>query len=149
MIEEQRLALLLEKFMDEAEVFFQRSPQHPSGIGIDFGKLKFRGEAVDVVVTKSPVNIIVGLRSGGVGLISTVICSFAVKFGKPYLVYMVKDGSRYSEITAHFLIAKDIDTDEARAMTLLAEFLSGVEEVIEIDFSEVEKEAERYLSQYF
>jgi hypothetical protein len=34
-------------------------------------------------------------------------------------------------------------------MTLLAEFLSGVEEVVEIDFSEVEREAERYLSQYF
>jgi hypothetical protein len=149
MIEGQKLALLLEKFMDETEVFFQRTPLRSPEIGIDVGRLKFREEAVDIVVTKSPINVIVGLRGGGVGLISTVICAFTVKFGKPYLVYMVRDGSRYSEITAHFLIAKDIDLDEARAMTLLAEFLSGVEEVVEIDFSEVEREAERYLSQYF
>jgi hypothetical protein len=149
MVEEQRLALLLEKFMDEAEVFFQRSPQHPSEIGIDFGKLKFRGEVVDIVVTKSPINLIVGLRGGSVGLISTVICAFSAKFGKPYLVYMVRDCSGYSEITTHFLIAKDIDVDKARVVALLAEFLSGVENITLIDFSEVEKEAERFLSQYF
>jgi hypothetical protein len=149
MAEINELVNKLEKFMDEVEVFFQRTPLHSSEIGIDIGRLKFRGEAVDIVVTKSPINLIVGLRDGSVGLISAVICAFSAKFGKPYMIYMARDCTGHTEITTHFLTAKDIDPDEARLMVLLAEFLSGVENITLIDFSEVEKEAERYLSQYF
>jgi hypothetical protein len=65
------------------------------------------------------------------------------------MIYMVRDGSGYCDITAHFLIVNDIDLDKARLTILLAEILGGAEDIIEIDFSEVEKEAERYLSQYF
>jgi hypothetical protein len=138
----------LEKFIDEAETSLQTIQCLLDDIvNTRKGKIEFRGEAVDVVITRSPINIIVSLRGGGVGLISTVICSFATVFGKPYLVYMVRDGSG-SEITAHFLI-EDIEPDKARVAVLLAEFLSGAKDITEIDFSEVEKEAERYLSQYF
>jgi hypothetical protein len=50
---------------------------------------------------------------------------------------------------AHFLTTDSIDLYKAKLIVLLAEFFNGAEKVRFIDFSEVEKEAERYLSQYF
>ena len=138
----------LERFISEAGAFIQVVQCLSGVINTRKGKIEFRGEAVDVVITRSPINVIVSLRGGSVGLISTVICSFATVFGKPFMVYMVRDGSGYSDVTAHFLTS-DIDVNIARAMVLLAEFLAEAKDIVEVDFSEVEKEAERFLSQYF
>ena len=138
----------LEKFINEAETSLQTVQCLLDVVNTRKGKIEFRGEAVDVVVTRSPINVIVSLRGGGVGLISAVICSFATVFGKPFMIYMVRDSSGYSDVTAHFLTS-NIDANIARATVLLAEFLAEAKDIVEIDFSEVEKEAERYLSQYF
>jgi hypothetical protein len=139
----------LEKFIDGAESFLRTINCLPDfDINTKAGRIVFKGEAVDVIVTRSPISVIVSLRGGSVGLISTVICSFATVFGKPFMIYMVRDSSGYSDVTAHFLTS-NIDANIARATILLAEFLAEAKDIVEIDFSEVEKEAERYLSQYF
>jgi hypothetical protein len=139
----------LERFISEAEAFLQIVQCLPDvSLNTKMGRIEFRGEAVDAVITRTPINVIVSLKSGSVGLISAVICSFATVFGKPFMIYMVRDSSGYSDVTAHFLTS-NIDVDIARATVLLAEFLAEAKDIVEIDFSEVEKEAERYLSQYF
>jgi hypothetical protein len=80
----------LEKFIDEAEVSL-RPIEVNAYINTSTGKIEFKGESVDVIITESPVTLILCLRGGSVGLISTVICAFSAKFGKPYMVYMAQD----------------------------------------------------------
>jgi hypothetical protein len=63
------------------------------------------------------------------------------------MVYMVRfEGG--SAITAHF-IDESVDPEVARFTVFLAEILTGTEITAEINFEEVRKEAERFLSEHF
>jgi hypothetical protein len=136
------------KFMEEAKILEKPliSPLLPTKDAVT--TVNFRGETVEMVVTTSPVSVSISLMKGSVGLISTVICAFSYHLKKePFMVYMVRfEGG--SAITAHF-IDESVDPEVARFTVFLAEILTGTEITAEINFEEVRKEAERFLSEHF
>jgi len=82
-------------------------------------------------------------------LISTIVYAFSVVSRKePIMVYMARD-HQHTSVTAHFLMDETMDTEKARLVILLAEVLAGVRDITEIDFEEIRKEAERFLSEHF
>jgi hypothetical protein len=138
----------IEKFMEETKfITLHAESPHPTNV-ISHHKLIFKGETVDVTISTTPVNMIIGLRNGSVGFISAVIYAFAYRSKKkPFITYMAKDSS-HAEITAHFLFDESVEVEKARTAVLLAEMIAGTE-VTEIDFEEIGKEAKKFLSEHF
>jgi hypothetical protein len=134
--------------MEETKLVLHSESLHPLNI-VSRYQIRFRGETVDMTISRTPINLIVGLRNGSIGLISAVIYAFARKFNKkPFMIYMARD-SFHSEITTHFLFDETFEVERARVIVLLTEMLAGVRDITEIDFEEVKKEAERFLSEHF
>jgi hypothetical protein len=135
--------------MEEAR-FLWREDTSSAMIQHYYGVVKFRGEAVELTITASPISISMGLRHGSVGFISTVIYAFSMVLKKePIMVYMARDRLNCSsDITAHFLIDETMNIEKAKLAILLAEIIAGTEMEI-IDFEKMKEEAERFLSEHF
>jgi hypothetical protein len=133
------------KFLEEAKFFWKEdvSPLFTNYYSV----VRFRDQKVEVTITSSPVSLSMSLRNGSIGLISTIIYVFSLKLRKePIMVYMARD-HQHASITAHFLI-DEMDVEKAKFVIMLAESILGTE-IDFIDFGEVKKEAERFLSQHF
>jgi len=138
----------LEKFLRETKLVLDSKILHPTNITSHY-QIRFRGETAEMTTSRTPINLIVGLRNGSIGLISAVIYAFACQLNKkPFMIYMARD-SFHSEITTHFLFDETFEVERARAVVLLAEMLAGVRDITEIDFEEIKKKAERFLSEHF
>lgn len=137
------------KFLEEAR-FLWEEDAFPLFTNLQItnynGVVRFRDQKVEVIITSSPVSLSISLKNGSIGLISTIIYAFSLKLREPIMVYMARD-RQHTSITAHFLI-DEMDVEKARLAILLAEALAGVD-ISEIDFGEVKKEAERFLSEHF
>jgi hypothetical protein len=138
------------KFLEEAR-FLWEEDAFPLFTNLQItnynGVVRFRGQKVEVIITSSPVSLSISLKNGSVGLISTVIYAFSLKLRRePIMVYMARD-RQHTSITAHFLI-DEMDIEKAKLAILLAEAFADVD-ISEIDFGEVKKEAERFLSEHF